>query len=108
MILKHLLNDIRSLICYIKENHGNIFRKVSFSNMLEPYIKLSHDQSVKTAKLKEIDQKLVEIRGYQKLLENSKRFERIGSSFHNTKKDTKEQDLNVSHVTDKELDKGSM
>ena len=76
--------------------------------MLEPYIKLNHDKSEKIAKLKEIDQKLIEIRGYQKLLENSKKFERTGSSFNNVKRDNNELDLNGALLTEKETDKGSM
>ena len=94
------------MICYIKENHGNIFRKVSFSNMLEPYIKLSHDKSAKVAKLKEIDQKLIEIRGYQKLLESSKKFERTSSA--HTRKDNSEFDHSTNLLAEKDFDKGSL
>lgn len=46
---------------YIKENHGNVFRKVAFSSMIESYIKLNQEIQVKNLKLKEIDDKLSEL-----------------------------------------------
>ena len=57
----YLFSDIRSLFGYIKENHGGIFRKVAFANMLEPLIKLKNKQNEKQAKLVKLDEKLAEL-----------------------------------------------
>ena len=102
------MTDIRSIICYIKENHGNIFRKVAFSNMLEPYIKLNQNKNLRALKLKEIDQKLSEIKSYQKLLESTTKYDwkRSYSSKRIHKKESL-NDLDIDQLTDKENDKGS-
>jgi hypothetical protein len=50
------------LICFIKENHGGIFRKIAFSSMLEPFIKIKQENHVKNLKLKKIDMKIIEIK----------------------------------------------
>ena len=60
------------MFCYIKENHGNIFRKVSFSNMLEPYVRLNQQKNAKQMKLKKLEKKLNEIKNYKNVLENYK------------------------------------
>ena len=68
--LKYLFSDIRSLISFIKENHGGIFRKIAFSSMLEPYIKIKQENHLKTMRIKKIDSKLNEIKEWQKKIEN--------------------------------------
>ncbi len=50
------------MICFIKENHGGIFRKIAFSSMLEPFIKIKQENHVKNLKLKKIDMKIIEIK----------------------------------------------
>lgn len=57
----YLFSDLRSLFGYIKENHGGVFRKVLFSNMLEPLIKLKHENQERDIKLKVIDEQLEEL-----------------------------------------------
>lgn len=51
----------------MKENHGGIFRKLAFSSMIEPYIKLNQDVSVRELKLKELDLRLAELDKFKAL-----------------------------------------
>jgi cell shape-determining protein MreC len=61
---------VRSLLAYIKENHGGVFRRVAFSSMLEPFIKLNQEVGVKKAKLREIEQRINELDMFKTLLNN--------------------------------------
>jgi predicted RNase H-like nuclease len=54
----------------MKENHGGIFRKVAFSCMLEPLIKLKHEETQRKLKLDKISKNLIEL---EKLKENFQR-----------------------------------
>ena len=56
-----MFSDIRNLLSYIKENHGGIFRKVAFSSMLEPLIKLKAESQRRNLRLKQADEKLMEL-----------------------------------------------
>ena len=74
--------------------------------MLEPYIRLNQTKNVRAQKLREIDQKLSEIRSYQKMVENSKyEWERVSSSKKVARKLL--SDFDLGHSTDKETEKGS-
>ncbi len=64
----YLFSDVRSLFGYIKENHGGIFRKVVFSNMLEPLIKLKHENQERDSKLRVINEKLTELETIRRIL----------------------------------------
>lgn len=66
----YLFSEIRNLLSYIKENHGGLFRRVAFSSMLEPYMKLNQEVNLKNMKLKEIDQRLAELDMLKTLLYN--------------------------------------
>ena len=66
----YLFSEIRNLLSYIKENHGSVFRRIAFSSMLEPFIKLSQEMNIKNLKLKEIDHKLNELDMLKQLLSN--------------------------------------
>ncbi len=57
-------------MAYIKENHGGVFRRVAFSSMLEPFMKLNQELNLKNMKLKEINQKLSELDMLKSLLNN--------------------------------------
>jgi hypothetical protein len=67
----YLFSDIRMLLSYIKENHGGVFRKVLFSNMLEPLMKLKAKEQLKRQRLRQIDVYIEEVRQLKELaLEN--------------------------------------
>ena len=68
--MKYLYSDIRSFLGYIKENHGNIFRKVALSNMLDSYIKINQESQIKNLKLAEIDDILTELDKLKIILSN--------------------------------------
>ncbi len=67
---KALFSEIRSFLAFIKENHGGVFKRVAFSSMLEPFIKLNQEINLKNMKLKEIDQRLNELDMFKTLLNN--------------------------------------
>jgi len=64
----YLFSDVRGLFGYIKEHHGGIFRKVLFSNMLEPLIKLKQDNQEREARLKAVGEKLSELEAMRRIL----------------------------------------
>ncbi|CAF1057810.1 unnamed protein product [Brachionus calyciflorus] len=54
----------------MKENHGNIFRKIALSNMLDSYIKINQETQIKNLKLIEIDDKLKELDKLKQIISN--------------------------------------
>lgn len=68
---------MRNLLSYVKENHGGIFRKLAFSCMLEPLIKLNQDLSAQELKLKELDVRLNELDKFKTLATSLKEAQQL-------------------------------
>lgn len=52
---------MRSFLSYIKENHGNVFRKLALASMLDPHISLRQELNNKNSKLIEIEDILAQL-----------------------------------------------
>ncbi len=60
-MLKFLYGEIRNLIGYFKENHSDLFRKMAFSCMIEPYVRMHQAANVNKLKARVCDRKLKQL-----------------------------------------------
>lgn len=63
---------MRSFLSYVKENHGNVFRKLALASMLEPHIQLRQEMISNNSKLIEIEDILLQLDSLKEKIEQLK------------------------------------
>ena len=60
-----MYGEIRNLIGYFKENHSDLFRKMAFSCMIEPYVRMHQAAHVNKLKVRVCERKLAQLAGWR-------------------------------------------